>query len=115
MKGNNTEDGEQIKNKTNKWRFSLLPTRRAEPERYGGAGWRRAGGDHLISRRGVTHPSNKMEGGAIISIFLITRWVTHPSNNMEGGAIISIFLITRTIGVSGGTPALWLTAGFQKV
>ena len=56
-----------------------------------------------------------MEGGAIISIFLITRWVTHPSNNMEGGAIISIFLITRTIGVSGGTPALWLTAGFQKV
>ena len=28
------------------------------------------------------------------------RWVTHPSNNMEGGAIISIFLITRTSGVS---------------
>ena len=74
-----------------------------------------AGGDHLISRRWVTHPSNNMEGGAIISIFLITRWVTHPSNNMEGGAIISIFLITRTIGVSGGTPALWLTAGFPKV
>ena len=28
------------------------------------------------------------------------RWVTHPSNTMEGGAIISIFLITRTSGVS---------------
>ena len=43
------------------------------------------------------------------------RWVTHPSNNMEGGAIISIFLITRTIGVSGGTPALWSTAGLVFV
>jgi hypothetical protein len=28
------------------------------------------------------------------------RWVTHSSNNMEGGAIISTFLITRTSGVS---------------
>ena len=69
----------------------------------GGAGeiWRCVVESAAISgARWVTHSSNNMEGGAIISTFLITRWVTHSSNNMEGGAIISTFLITRTSGVS---------------
>ena len=40
--------------------------------------------------------------------------VLYPNINMEGwSTLFSIFLITRISGVSGGTPALGLTAAFQ--
>ena len=83
MKDNNTDDGEQIKIKI-KWRFSLSLTIKA-----GGAG--------EIWRCVVVGVWSRLRVRAAISG---ARWVTHPSNNMEGGAIISIFLITRTSGVS---------------
>ena len=89
MKGNNTEDGEQIKKKTNGGSFYYQKGRRSQREMEG--------------TNGDQPPQSLTAVGG------------HPSKNYHGGVVdlVSIFLITRISGISGGTPALWLPAGFR--
>merc|ERR1711978_153073 len=65
----------------NKWRFSLLTSGQAGPERNGGDG------ESSDQQRPVgTHSKQQLGGVVTISIFLITRWAPIQSNNLEGSS-----------------------------